>query len=70
MKMKKSLALLLSLGLVAFAFTGCGTKDNDDQKQNDGKQETASSYVWGSASLGSNGYVIIESFVTTINKNK
>lgn len=65
--MKKSLALLLSLGLLVFGLTGCGSKD--DQKQDDPQQDgVASSYVWGSASLGSNGYVIIEAFVSTVNK--
>ena len=67
--MKKSLILLLSLGLMAFAVTGCG--GNDDQGQTDDQQQQqteAASYTWGSASLGSNGYVIIEAFVSTINK--
>lgn len=70
MKMKKSIALLLSLGLVAFSFAGCGNKDDEGKQPEGNDKQTASSYVWGSASLGSNGYVIIEAFVSTINKNK
>ena len=65
--MKKSLVLLLSLGLMAFAVTGCGGGD-DNQKDNNQQGGEPASYVWGSASLGSNGYVIIEAFVSTVNK--
>ena len=64
--MKKSLILLLSLGLMAFAVTGCGGDDN--QKDDNQQGGEPASYVWGSASLGSNGYVIIEAFVSTVNK--
>lgn len=35
MKKKSILAAILACGLV-FSLTGCGNKDNDDQKQNDG----------------------------------
>ena len=50
MKMKKSIALLLSLGLVAFSFAGCGNKDDEGKQPEGNDKQTASSYVWGSAS--------------------
>ena len=55
-------ALAIVLIAVSLIISGCGNASTDPNSGN-GKD-----YVWGSASLGSRGYVVIEALVSTANK--
>jgi TRAP transporter TAXI family solute receptor len=53
---RKICAVLMSIFMLTFSIGGYGTAEAND-------------YVWGSASLGSRGYVIIEALVSTVNRH-
>jgi len=56
--------LALALVVLSLVVSGCGGKpSNTDPGSGDIRD-----YVWGSASLGSRGYVVIEALVSTANK--
>jgi len=56
---------IASIFLIVILLAACGQDDNGDN----GKSGKNNTYNWGSASLGSQGYVIIEALASTANKH-
>jgi TRAP transporter TAXI family solute receptor len=74
MKFDKQFKMTLVLILTMVLALGCGAKTGQVENENStgNKGETVSSsknaFTWGSSSLGSQGYVIIEALASTANK--
>lgn len=72
MKKKQMIWICLAiLCMLSVVLASCGGPDAPADAADNGAADTpsaASSYVWGSAAMGSTGYVIMEAFCSTLNK--
>lgn len=67
MKSKKTIVIFLMFILVIVA-SACGSNSNGDDSSGE-ENKKAPVFTWGSSSLGSQGYIIIEALASTANKH-
>jgi TRAP transporter TAXI family solute receptor len=68
MKSKKLISLFLVISLMFSVISACGTSSNTSNSSGD-ENKKSTVFTWGSSSLGSQGYIIIEALASTANKH-